>query len=455
MTKSLNWKSKAGYGSAEIGMSAIELLLQVYLLDLYVLAGLEPFYASLALAIAIAWDAVSDPLMGMISDRTPSKGVAGKRLPYLFSGALLIGVSFAFLYSPGMETSQSALFARLLFWYLVLNTAMTLIGVPHLALINDLTDDDQQRTGLFGWRLVLGALGLLVGVAAPSLVDLFWEQGPVSGDIEALLANRSNTGMIIGILATLTAVITCVSVFRTLKNRNSRISADRPAEFSFSIITDAFRSPLFLCIISGFVFISIGRAFNGSLALPFYKGSLGFGETEFSIILLILTLVLMLAAPCWVTLSKRFEKGILSVFAVAALTILTAFTYPFLPKGLLWPVIIIAVVGGALIASVVLLESMFSDVIEINRETASSEVSGAYYGLWRMAMKLARAGGIVASGMMLSLFGFEKGTLEQATSTQTAIAWTFGPGVALFFGVGCYFILRANRILVLKNIKED
>ena len=167
----MNWKTKSGYGVAEIGFGAIELLVQIYLLELYVVAGLNPLLAGTALAAAVIWDAVSDPLMGLISDNTRAKTAKGKRLPYFFIGSLGIGLAFAFLLSPPQgDSSQLEMFSYLLFWYLILNTAGTLAGVPHLAIINDLGKSKSDRATLFSWRLGFGAFGLLVGFLTPVII---------------------------------------------------------------------------------------------------------------------------------------------------------------------------------------------------------------------------------------------------------------------------------------------
>ena len=150
-SKDLNFGQKAGYGIAEIGMSAVELALQVYLLELYILAGLAPFWAGLALAIAVLWDAISDPLMGSISDRTSRNARFGNRIPYMIAGSILLGVSFYMLFSPSSGGGHATLFGQLLFWYLLVNTAMTLLGVPHLALVNDIGRKESARFCLIHW----------------------------------------------------------------------------------------------------------------------------------------------------------------------------------------------------------------------------------------------------------------------------------------------------------------
>ena len=136
---SIHWPTKAGYSFASVGLSAIELMLHVFLLELYILAGLAPSMAGLAIAIAVIWDAVSDPLMGILSDKTPASKIEGKRVPFLLTGAAIIGFAFYFLFSPPVESGPNALFANLLVWYLVVNTAMTLFSVPHLSVVNDLS----------------------------------------------------------------------------------------------------------------------------------------------------------------------------------------------------------------------------------------------------------------------------------------------------------------------------
>lgn len=67
-------RTKLGYGTAELGVSAVEMLIQVYLLKFYnVVVGLDEIWTGVALSLAVFWDAVSDPVMGAISDRTKAR----------------------------------------------------------------------------------------------------------------------------------------------------------------------------------------------------------------------------------------------------------------------------------------------------------------------------------------------------------------------------------------------
>ena len=158
---------KAGYGWAESGLFSVEMLVRLYLLKFYTdSVGLRPDLAGLAVASAVVWDAISDPLMGSISDKTRSK--YGRRRIYLIPGALFYRPCFLLsLFSAPAGESQGFLFIYLLINYLLLNTAITIVAVPHAALGAELTYDAHERTVLFGFRLFLGNLGLLAGTLIP------------------------------------------------------------------------------------------------------------------------------------------------------------------------------------------------------------------------------------------------------------------------------------------------
>jgi len=97
--KNLSTRFKIGYSFAESGINATELLLRLYLLSFYTdIVGISPFWAGLAGFIGLFWDAVTDPLMGKLSDRTLNhfKG----RAPYLFFGNTDFGCKFDSAFQP-------------------------------------------------------------------------------------------------------------------------------------------------------------------------------------------------------------------------------------------------------------------------------------------------------------------------------------------------------------------
>ncbi|MDQ8187024.1 MFS transporter [Pelagicoccus sp. SDUM812002] len=444
---------KSGYGSAEVGLVSMEVMLQVYLLELYVSAGLSPAWAGTALALAVVWDAVSDPVMGVLSDRTSASSARGKRLWYVLLGSPFMAVAFVYLFSPSATGGERSLFWQLLIWYLLLNTAITMVVVPYLALINDLSKDPKDRAGFFGWRLVFSGAGLIVGLAIPPLVAHYAGSSLESGKRQALLENRSESALWIsgaGLLATVLAVAT---VWRAAGNARADTFAGG------SKILDAFKSAMssrgFRMVVAAFVCIAMGRAVNGSLALIFYKGTLQFTDQQVAMALIGLSLTVMAATPLWVRFGDKLGKLRLSVYGSLGLTVLTAVAYPLMPPQSVGPVLFVVVAGGVVASSVVLLEALFSDVVQDDGDASQLSLSGAYYGLWRTATKMARAGGLAVSGLFLWMIGFEEGGGPQTEEVYRSVAWAFGPGVALFFAAGTWVLWQTQKQGIIKEGEQQ
>ncbi|MDX1649659.1 MAG: MFS transporter, partial [Myxococcota bacterium] len=157
---------KAGYAlgdhAVNVQLAATSLF---YLFFLTEVAGLRPALAGLVLLVGRAFDAVSDPVMGRVSDRTPWR--AGRRRPWLRIGALPFGVTFAALWMQLPFEAETARFAAYAGLY-VLNTLFsTVLAVPYMALLPEMARSYQERTSANTYRtvgVVLAVLATAVGV---------------------------------------------------------------------------------------------------------------------------------------------------------------------------------------------------------------------------------------------------------------------------------------------------
>ena len=118
---------EGAYSLAVNGISAFALLFYVQVL------GLSGRLAGMALSITMLWDAVTDPVMGHISDNTRSR--FGRRHPYILGGGIFLAIAFFFLWSvPGIFKGPQAIFWYLLGMNLLVKTASTIFDVPYTAL---------------------------------------------------------------------------------------------------------------------------------------------------------------------------------------------------------------------------------------------------------------------------------------------------------------------------------
>ena len=430
--------ARSGYGVAELGMSAAELLLQFYLLEFYVTyVGLRAHWAGLALALGIAWDAISDPAMGAIADRTRSR--YGRFLPYVFFGSFGLAFSLILLFNPPLLASQPARFSYLLATYLLVNTAMTVTGVPHISMGGAIAGDRHERTEIYGWRLVFGTLGFFAGILLPALVaDL------ANLDVSALTglgASRAITAWWIGIIVIISALVTCVTTSRWCGRPRKRIP------FSLSSFLTEFhaiaRNRIFLPLLIAFILSGMGRAINASMALPYYKIRLNLPENAVQKeILGLFAVCIVLSVPFWVILSRHFGKKWPAFGGILTLGIMTSVCYPFFPSGEMKGPLVAAVIGGISVGAIILFESLVADIVDLDEQQSGENREGAYFGIWKMGMKIARAGGIMLSGILLGAIGYKEGIVEQTPEVGHLLAWVFGPGVGAFFVIGAIFFAR-------------
>jgi GPH family glycoside/pentoside/hexuronide:cation symporter len=412
----------AGYGTAALGVSAVEFFVRVYLLKLYTdVVGLSPSIAGVVLAGAVLWDAVTDPLMGAISDRT--RHGAGRRRPWILAGAVATAVTFLLLFYPPALESTAAKAAWLLVTYLAFNTALTMLSVPHAALGGELATDAGVRNRVFGWRFLFTNVGLLIGIFVP-----------------AALAGGAGVGGGAAWLAPAVLFAGLVTVYATRgRDRPSRAQGRIRARQIVRSLGPAIRSRPFRPLLAAYFVGSVAMTLNSAIALYYYEHRLGLGEREvFLAVLLPFALVIALSIGGWVFLARRLGKRRTAFIGVFLLGLGTALVYPFFPAGGLLGPFLWAVFGGALLGSVFLLDVAVADVVDL--EDASSE--GVFFGFWRMAAKVARAGGLVATGVLLDVIGFTPGAETQAEGTRTGIAFLFGPGVGGLFILAALLWLR-------------
>ena len=132
------------------------------------LLGVPGTLAGLAITIALVFDAISDPLVGTISDRWKSK--LGRRHPFMFAAPVPVMACLVLIYSPP-DWDSTGLFIWLTVLTIVMRTSMTLFHVPHLALGAELSADFTERTRVMSINTLLGGLGGLgTGFIAYSFV---------------------------------------------------------------------------------------------------------------------------------------------------------------------------------------------------------------------------------------------------------------------------------------------
>ena len=158
-----------GGGQALIGV--------LYFFFLTNIIGLQPALAGVVTLISEIWDAISDPLMGLISDNTRSK--MGRRRPYILAGGCLLAVTFALIFLPVSQWQEGWKFLYCAATYLLYNTVSTMINVTYSSLSSEISADSRERDSANVLRLVVSTAGAAVCTLLPSIVLDMYQGGKI------------------------------------------------------------------------------------------------------------------------------------------------------------------------------------------------------------------------------------------------------------------------------------
>ena len=426
------------FGAASLGKVAVEVTLQLYLFDFYTrILGLDPILAGLAFAVAIFWDALSDLIVSAGLFKARSLGIAYTTT--LWWGALVLAIATVLLFSPFRVDSTPYLFGHLLIAYVLVNTGMTLLDLPQSSLSAELSRKATERNKLLASRMGFGILGLAVGSALPGIYLATLENDTTNA---ALTDSRQVSAWLLAGLVVVTASLTKLGVRGRERATEHEAVSELP---DWSEVKGIFKDQAFIHLVWAGIIAAVGRTVNAALALMYYRFVLVLTEAQVTqAILPVFTLSIVFSIPLWIALSKRYGKQLPAYIAVGGLGVMGIIAYPILPEGLLWPPLVVSVIGGVLSGAVFLVDSMITDLIDANEAATGKRKESLYFAVWKSALKVARALAFVAIGLGLQAIGLDLSLDTVSESAQWGIILLFGIIVGLCFVAAGWQIYRAD-----------
>ncbi|ACL24313.1 MFS transporter [Chloroflexus aggregans] len=455
----LSLATRLAFGAGDLGPAIATIVASFFqLYFLTTIAGLPPGLAGTILLIVKIWDAVNDPIIGWLTDKTQTRW--GRRRPWLLFGAAPFGLLF-FLQWVVPPFDVTGKFIYYLIIALLFDTAFTVVNVPYTALTPELTRDYDERTALNSYRFAFSIGGsLLGGILHQIIVGQFADQR----------VGYLVSGAVVGVLI---AIPFLWCFFGTRERYEPEPGA---AELSLlDQIRYVFKNRPFLFVVGIYMFSWLAVQVTSSVLtffIVFWLGSVpqfpttAFGLTFGSASDLIPIMLFAVQGSAlvflfvWSAVSRRVGKK--AVYMIGSLIWIgvQAFLF-FLQPEQISLAIVLGVIAGAGVATAYLIPwSMMPDVIELDELETGQRREGMFYGFMVLLQKMGLAIGLFLVGQALQFAGFNE-TLppgQQPESALLAIRLLIGPMPTLILICGMiltafYPITKASHVETLKRLE--
>jgi len=457
---------KSAFGAGHFALNLLPGALGVFSFFLLTAFGMDPFLAGILGGLPRLYDAISDPIMGFISDNTKSKW--GRRRPYIFVGAILSGIFYILLWQMSPENSQMYNFWYFLIFSLIFLTGNTIFATPLVGLGYEMTTDYNERTRLMGFANTVGQIAWMI-------VPWFWviiaNPKMYATQVEGVNELAIYVGVICMVLGVFPAVF-CKGIDSAKMENRKEISfktiGSSFKELFYSIKQVSQNKPFMkLCaatflVFNGFqivasfsVFIIVFYMYNGS-----YEGA-GTWPAWFATISAMLTAFMVIPvvtriANKWgkknafiiasiisivgyllkwwgfnnelnasfnqTSLAKNMTKGLQSVFDAIGPTLeslnMSWFTIDT-TQGVPWLIFIpIPLLSFGLGSLFTLMMSMTADVCDLDElYNGMPRKEGTFGAIYWWMVKLGQGLALVIGGFVLKLIGFDGGAATQTAET--------------------------------------
>jgi glycoside/pentoside/hexuronide:cation symporter, GPH family len=439
----LNYSTKIYYGMASLGSATISsifaALLPIFFQDYL---GLSARWIGIASVIYAVWNAFNDPIFGFITDNTRSK--LGRRIPYMRFTAPFLGLTFILVWFAPQGAGEMRLFWWMLVTMLLYDTAYTIIGLVHGALMPELTESDVERNQLSISSALFGMVGYIFGFMLP---DFF---RPQAGDDASLLSLRLAM-VAVGIIGAFLVISTTYKV----KERREFAIVDQPLRFWESLGFTLTNRPFWIFVTMNFLLTLMSSMSTGAL---FYLADY-VTQTSTFILLVYIFAPLALGIP----LANLLVKRIGLVRAQQLYMLIGGFglvSLGFMPVNLIF--ISLVVTGLGLSGQQSITYNILALVIDDDEVRTGTRREGAFYGANALITKPAQSLALFLTAFILEQTGFITRAmnfgqifLDQIPSVLFGIRSIVGliPGLGMLIGVVIlfFFPLQGERLTKLKQ----
>lgn len=415
---------KAAFGAGNLVNNLLPGALGVFMFFLLTAFGMDPFLAGLLGGLPRIFDAITDPIMGYISDNTQSR--FGRRRPYIFVGAILSGVLFAVLWQLNPENTQLYNFWYFLILSLVYLIGNTMFSTPLIGLGYEMSSDYNERTRLMAFSQIVGQFAWMI-------VPWFWVLIANPDLFESQAVGVRQLSIIVGAICMLLGVLPAIFI-KEVDQTNLEVRGKINFKSILFIFKDLFNSIVQISKNSSFMKLcgATFLVFNGFqmvasfsyfiIVYYMFQGDYGLAgnwPAWFSTISAVATAFMVIPIVDWLAskIGKRKAFIVATVLSIIGYSLKWWGFSPTNPWLIFMPIPFLSFGIGGLFTLMMSMTADVCDLDELNNGLPRKE--GTFGAIYWWMVKLGQAIAMVLGGLVLKLVGFDGNAAVQSADTIT------------------------------------
>jgi oligogalacturonide transporter len=433
-------RKKLAFASADIfGGGSFNIINFLYPGFLALTVGINPFWIGFIMLVARGWDAITDPLMGHISDRTKSK--LGKRRIYLVFASPFVLISMYFLFFPYAFSDATLRIIAVLLSYLVFTTVQTSVMIPYYSLSSEITSDYQKRASYNSYRLAFSIFSSILCVAVPGIVVSMYADAAIGYQVMSI-----SFGLLFALSVLFTGLFareeiqtpiveTKLSIKEMVKPLSLRPFRQYLGMFLVLQMSMAIMSGLFFFYVD--FYITQSETLSGqSTMVGLISAALMFSMQ-------------IVALPIYIKIISKWGKTF--AYRIGAyLWIFTALFILVIPQNVTPLVIylIAALMGLGISGPGLVPHTMYGDVVDAGQIKFKDRLDGQMSGFTNFINKIAQAIGLSLVMFAIGLAGFQEkipggdAVVSQPDSAMLAIKIIMALAPLIFMSIGIYISFK-------------
>lgn len=408
--------ARCAYGAADIyGGGAFVVISTFFTVFLTKALGMPPALAGTIPLIGKVWDAITDPVMGNITDRTHSR--FGAKRFYILIGSFISAITFILLWVPLEQATIGLKYIFYMLMYMLFSTGFTIVMVPYNALLPDMVDDYTIRGRFTGVRMAFSAFGNILAGLLSTLI----------------ITDNTDAGRYM-LVALIFGAIFCIAIlitfFGTWERQKPVIKISLKESFTQSFTV--YKSRCFQLFILIFIFGQAATDFVTGLAVYYIDDVLNaYGGGRFTylmgVILISQFIGMLIFNPVMAKTNKKMP--ILIGFPIRILATLAMLFFSH--EGANFTIILglTFIIGLGMAGSSVTIYALLADMADVDELITSINRPGTCSGMATFIRKICAGLSISIIGLLLALVGYDETVasegLRQAASTQSGIAYIY------------------------------